>query len=105
MEEVGLREVTNDTGNMLKHHKPLLNMAGHEFGIGWHAVGIAEHSKYIVIPLGVLLVRRDIISKIILSTLATKTAMAHEMMFGCYSLGTLQVLRGCLDPSNQSNIY
>jgi hypothetical protein len=44
MEEVGLREVANDTGNMLKHVESSVNMARREFGIGCLGVGIAERS-------------------------------------------------------------
>jgi len=44
MEEVGLREITYDTGNMSKHVESSVNMARREFGIGSLSVGIAEHS-------------------------------------------------------------
>jgi hypothetical protein len=44
MEEVGLREVTHDTGNMSKHIEFSVNMARQEFGIGCLGVGIAERS-------------------------------------------------------------
>ena len=44
MEEVGLREVAHDTGNMSKHVESSVNMARREFGIGCLGVGIAEHS-------------------------------------------------------------
>ena len=44
MEEVGLREVTHDTGNMSKHVESLVDMAGQEFSIGCLRVGIAERS-------------------------------------------------------------
>jgi hypothetical protein len=44
MEEVGLREVVHDTGNMSKNIKSLVNMARPEFGIGCLGVGIAERS-------------------------------------------------------------
>jgi hypothetical protein len=44
MEEVGLREVANDTGNMAKHVESSVNMARREFGIGCLGVGIAERS-------------------------------------------------------------
>jgi len=44
MEEVGLREVAHDTGNMLKHVESLVNMARREFGIGCLGVAIAERS-------------------------------------------------------------
>jgi len=70
MEEVELREVAHDTGNMSKQVESSVDMARREFGIGSLGVGIAEHSIYIVIPPGVLLVRRDIISKFVLWTLA-----------------------------------
>jgi len=44
MEEVGLREVAHDTGNMLKHVESSVNLARREFGIGCLGVGIAERS-------------------------------------------------------------
>jgi hypothetical protein len=80
MEEVGLREVANNTGNMLKHIETSVNMAPREFGIGCLGVGIAERSIQVVIPLGVLLVRRYIMSKFVLWTLAPKTDMPLKMM-------------------------
>jgi len=51
-----------------------------EFGVGWFGVGIAEHLIYVVIPLGVLLVRRDMISKFVVLILAPRTDMSLEMM-------------------------
>jgi len=81
MEEVGLREVAHDTVNMSKHVESSVDMARREFGIGCLGVGIAERSIYVVIPPGVLLVRRDIISKFVLWTLAPKTDMPLEMMY------------------------
>ena len=80
MEEVGLREVAHDTGNMTKHLESLVNMARRQFGIGCLGVGIAERSIKVMIPPGVLLVRRDIISKFVLWTLAPETDMPLEMM-------------------------
>jgi hypothetical protein len=56
------------------------NMARPEFGICSLGVGIAEHSIQVVIPPGVLLVRRVIISKFVLGTLTTKTARLLKMM-------------------------
>jgi hypothetical protein len=44
MDEVGLREVAHDTGNMSKHFESLVNMARREFGIGCLGIGIAERS-------------------------------------------------------------
>jgi hypothetical protein len=44
MEEVGLREVAHNTGNLLKHVESSVNMARREFGIGCLGVGIAERS-------------------------------------------------------------
>jgi hypothetical protein len=43
-EEVGLREITHDTGNMSKHVESSVDMARREFGIGCLGVGIAERS-------------------------------------------------------------
>jgi len=40
-EEVGLREVTHNTGNMSKHVESSVNMALREFGIGCLGVGTA----------------------------------------------------------------
>jgi len=42
MEEVGLREVAHNTGNMSKHVESSVNMAQQEFGIGCLGGGIAE---------------------------------------------------------------
>jgi hypothetical protein len=42
MEEVGLREVAHNTGNMAKHVESGVNMARREFSIGSLGVGIAE---------------------------------------------------------------
>jgi len=80
MEEVGLMEVAHDTGNMSKHVESSVNMARREFGIGCLGVGIAERSIEVVIPPGVLLARRDIISNFVLWTLAPKTDMPLVMM-------------------------
>jgi len=66
MEEVGLREVAHDTGNMSKHVESSVDTARREFGIGCLGVAIAERSKYVVIQPGVLLVRRHTISKFVL---------------------------------------
>jgi len=55
-------------------------MARREFGIGCLGVGIAEHSIVVVIPPGVLLVRRDRISRFFVWTLAQKTDMLLNMM-------------------------
>jgi hypothetical protein len=81
MEEVRLREVAHNTGNMSKLVESSVNMARQEFGIGCLGVGIAEHSIEVVIPPRVLLVRRDIISKFVLWTLTPKTDMPLEMMW------------------------
>jgi len=80
MEVVGLWEVTHDTGNISKHVRSSVNMARQEFGIGSLGVGIAERSIQVVIPPGVLLVSRGIISKFTLWTLAPETHMSLEMM-------------------------
>ena len=81
MEEVRLWEVAHNTGDMLKHVESSVNTEGRVFGIGCLGVGIAERSVGVVIPPGVLLVRRDIISKIFLWTLAPETDMPLEMMW------------------------
>jgi hypothetical protein len=44
MEEVGLREIAHNTGNMSKHIESSANIAGREFGIGCLGVRIAERS-------------------------------------------------------------
>jgi len=43
MEEVGLREVAQKTGNMSKHFESSVNMAQQELGIACLGVGIIEH--------------------------------------------------------------
>ena len=69
MEEVGLREVAHNTGNMSNHVESSVNLARQEFGISCLGVDIAERSIQVVIPPGVLLVRMHIISKFVLWTL------------------------------------
>jgi hypothetical protein len=44
MEEVRLRVIAHNTGNMSKHVESSVNMAQREFGIGCLGVGIAERS-------------------------------------------------------------
>jgi len=80
MEKVEHREDAHNTGNMLKHVKSSLNMARREFSIGCLGVGIAERSIQVIIPPGVLLARRGIISKFVLWMLAHKTDLPLEMM-------------------------
>ena len=80
MEEVGLREVANDTGNTFKHVESSVTMMQQVFGIGCLGVGIAEHLILVVIPLGVSLVMRNIISKFVIRTLAPKTDTPLEMV-------------------------
>jgi hypothetical protein len=80
MEEVGDREVVHNTGNVLQHIESSLNMVRREFCIGCIGVRITEHSVLVVIPPGVLLVMRHIISKFVLWTLAPNTGMPPEMM-------------------------
>jgi hypothetical protein len=55
-------------------------MARREFPIGCPGVGVAERSIQVVIPLGVLLVRRLIISLFVRWTLAPITDMPLQMM-------------------------
>src|SRR5258705_10884376 len=80
MEEVGLREVAHNTRNQSKHVESLVNKWRREFSICCLGFGIAECSILAVIPPGVLLVRRNIISKFVLRTRASKTDMPLEMM-------------------------
>jgi hypothetical protein len=80
LEKVGLGEVAYNPGKMSKQVEFSVNMVQSEFGIGYNCVGIAERSIYVVILPGVLLVRRDIISRLVLWTLAPKTDMPLEMM-------------------------
>jgi hypothetical protein len=44
IEEVGLREITENSGNLSKHVESSVNMAGRDFGIHCPGVGIAELS-------------------------------------------------------------
>jgi hypothetical protein len=44
MEEVGLREVAQDTGNMSEQIESSVDIARREFGIGCLGVGIAKRS-------------------------------------------------------------
>jgi hypothetical protein len=43
MEEVELREVAHDTGNMSNNVESSVDMARREFGVSYLGVGIAEH--------------------------------------------------------------
>ena len=74
-------EGTQNAGNLSKHVATSVNMVQSEFGIGCLSAGIAAHMKLVLIPRGILHVRRDIISKFVLRTLATKTNMPLEMIF------------------------
>jgi hypothetical protein len=80
MEEVELREVTDDTGNVSKQFESSVILEPRDFGIDCLAVGITEHSIQVVIPAGVSLVRTDIITKFVLWKVAPKTNMPVEMM-------------------------
>ena len=80
MEDDGFRDVAHDTGNVSKNLDSLVNMARRELSIACLGVGIAERSILIVIPVGVFLARKDMISKFVLWTLAPKTNMSLEMM-------------------------
>jgi hypothetical protein len=44
MKEVGLGEVTHNTGNVSKHVDSLVNMVQREFGIGFLGIGMTEPS-------------------------------------------------------------
>jgi hypothetical protein len=80
MEAVGLREVAHNTWNMTQHVQCWANMAQQEFGIGYLRVSIMERSILVLIPLGVLLVRREMLSLFVPWTLAPKTVMSLAMM-------------------------
>jgi len=75
LEEVGLQEVTHDTGNVLEYIAYSGNMARHDFGIGCLCVGYAERCPQVVILPEVFLVRIDLVSKFVPWTLAPKTDM------------------------------
>jgi len=66
MEKVGLREGADEAGNMSKDVESVVDMQQRQFGISCLSVGIAERSIWVEIQPGVLLVRRDIISKFVL---------------------------------------
>jgi len=80
IQEVGFREVADNTGNMSKCVESSLDKARLEFIIGCLGVGISQHFIEIVIVLGVFHGRWDIISLFVLWTLAPKTNMLLEMM-------------------------
>ena len=80
MEKVGLWEVAHNTGTMSKHVESLVNMVRREISIGCPGAGLVEHSILVVIPPGVLLVSRDIISKFVFWGLAPKTDTPLKMM-------------------------
>jgi hypothetical protein len=80
MEEIGIREVAHETGDMSKHTESLVDMVRQEFHIGCLSIGFAECSIRAVVPSGVLLVRRDILFKFVLWTLAPNTQMSLTVM-------------------------
>ena len=80
MEEVGLREVAHNTGNMSKHVESSVNMLQREFGLGCVSVSIAERSISVGIPPDVLFVTMQKVFKFVLWTLTPKTDMSLEMM-------------------------
>jgi len=57
-----------------------VNLEGCGIGIGCLGVGNGNSSICVLIPLGVLLVRRDTIYKFVLWTVAPKTDMPLEIM-------------------------
>jgi len=80
-EEVGLWEFAHDPGNMSTHVESSVTMARLLFGIGCLGVRITERFIWVVIPPEVSLVRRDIISKLVLWTLVPETNMPLGMMY------------------------
>jgi hypothetical protein len=92
MEEVGLREDSNDTGNMSKHVQSLVNMARWQFGGGCLGVIIAQRLIQVMIPPQVFLVKRDIIFKFVLLTLAPKIDMPLRDDVDHYTQGNLQAM-------------
>lgn len=80
MEEVVLYEVTRTMENLSKHIDFSVNLAGRAISIGCLGVAIVECSISVVMPPGLLLVRRDIISKFVLWTIPPHTDMPLEMM-------------------------
>jgi hypothetical protein len=80
MEEVELRQVTHDAGDMSKQVDSWVDMLRREYGFGSLGIGISECHIYVVILPGVRLDRRDIISKVVLWTQTPKTDLPLEMM-------------------------
>ena len=80
MEEVRLREVAHNISNMSKPGEFPVNVVRRDLGIGCLSVGFAERSITLVIPLGVLPVSREMISRFVLWTLAPNTKMPLEML-------------------------
>jgi len=80
MEEVGLRGVAHNSGNISKQVEFLVNVARRELGIRCLGVGIAERAIQLVVPPGGLLLSMHIIAKFVLWTLAPTTDMPLEMM-------------------------
>jgi len=78
--EVGCEKVAHDTGDLSKPVESSANMAQGQFSLSFLGVGIVQHTIQVVIPPGVLLVRRDIIAKFVLWRLVQSTAMLLEMM-------------------------
>jgi hypothetical protein len=77
---VGLREVTYNAGNISKQVESSVSIVPRVFGISCLHVGIAEGSIQVLIPLGVLLVRGNIISQFVLLTVEPITHWPLEMM-------------------------
>jgi hypothetical protein len=80
MEEVGLREVAHNAGNMSKYVQTSANMSPRVFGMGCLGVSIAGRCIYVVILPGVLLVQMHIICMFVLWTLSPDTVMPYEMI-------------------------
>jgi hypothetical protein len=80
MKKVSPREITHDIANILKDVDFSVNITAREFGIHCLGCDIAERSILVVFQPVVLLVRRDILSKLVHWILPPKTGRLLQIM-------------------------
>ena len=92
MEEVGLREVTHNTGNMSKQVESMVNIARREFCISCLGVGLAERSTLVVIPPGGVACQEGHNLQVHYLDTCTKKRHATRDDVGCYTLGNPEAM-------------
>jgi hypothetical protein len=79
-EDVFHSKIAHHTGNASNEVSSIVNLASGQFRIGSIGVGIAPHSMFVVILLGMLLIRWELISNFDWWTLTLKTTMLLKIM-------------------------